>query len=108
MKRDFTYIDDIVEGVIRIQDVIPGGSLYKIFNIGNNEPVELMSFIEAIEKATDKTAKKIYMPMQAGDVPTTFADIDSLTEEVGFNPGTNIEYGIEQFVTWFKAYYNDK
>ena len=108
MKRDFTYIDDIVEGVIRIQDVIPSGSLYKIFNIGNNEPVELMSFIEAIEKATDKTAKKIYMPMQAGDVPTTFADIDSLTEEVGFNPGTNIEYGIEQFVTWFKAYYNDK
>jgi UDP-glucuronate 4-epimerase len=108
MKRDFTYIDDIVEGVIRIQDVIPTGSLYKIFNIGNNEPVELMSFIEAIEKATDKTAKKIYMPMQAGDVPTTFADIDSLKEEVGFNPGTNIEYGIEQFVTWFKAYYNDK
>ncbi|MDN2664233.1 NAD-dependent epimerase [Psychromonas sp. 14N.309.X.WAT.B.A12] len=118
MKRDFTYIDDIVEGIIRIQDVVPvrnadnpntspssGKAPYKVFNIGNNEPIALMTFIESIEKAAGKEAKKNFMPMQAGDVPATFADIDSLKEEVGFKPDTNIEFGMQQFVDWFKDYY---
>ncbi|MCJ8293078.1 MAG: NAD-dependent epimerase [Colwellia sp.] len=118
MKRDFTYIDDIVEGIIRIQDVVPlrnsensntspssSKAPYKVFNIGNNEPIALMSFIEAIEKAAGKEAKKNYLPMQAGDVPATFADIDSLKEEVGFKPDTNIEYGMQKFVDWFKSYH---
>lgn len=117
MKRDFTYIDDIVEGIIRIQNVVPlrndenpntspssSKAPYKVFNIGNNEPIALMTFIEAIEKASGKEAKKNYMPMQAGDVPATFADIDSLKEEVGFKPDTDIEYGMQQFVDWFKEY----
>jgi len=118
MKRDFTYIDDIVEGIIRIQDVVPqqdsenpntspssSKAPYKVFNIGNNEPIALMTFIEAIEKAAGKTADKNYMPMQAGDVPATFADIDSLQEAVGFKPDTNIEYGMQQFVDWYRKYH---
>ncbi|WP_293762428.1 NAD-dependent epimerase [uncultured Paraglaciecola sp.] len=117
MKRDFTYIDDIVEGIVRIQDVVPqrnpenpntspssSKAPYKVFNIGNNEPIALMSFIEAIEKAAGKEAKKNYMPMQAGDVPATFADIDSLQNEVGFKPATNIAYGMQQFVDWYRIY----
>jgi UDP-glucuronate 4-epimerase len=117
MKRDFTYIDDIVEGIIRIQDVVPQRNAdnpntspasskapYKVFNIGNNEPIALMTFIEAIEKAAGKVAAKNFLPMQAGDVPATFADIDSLKEEVGFKPDTHIEYGMQQFVDWYKAY----
>ena len=117
MKRDFTYIDDIVEGIIRIQDVIPtrnpenkntspasSKAPYRVFNIGNNEPIALMTFIESIEKAAGKVADKNYMPMQAGDVPATFADIDSLQKEVGFKPNTNIEFGMQQFVDWYKAY----
>ena len=120
MKRDFTYIDDIVEGIIQIQDVVPklnpenpntspssSKAPYKVFNIGNNEPIALMSFIEAIEKASGKEAKKNYLPMQAGDVPATFADIDSLQNEVGFKPSTKIEYGMKKFVDWYKDY-NDK
>ena len=118
MKRDFTYIDDIVEGIVRIQNVVPlrnaenpntspasSKAPYKVFNIGNNEPIALMTFIEAIEKAANKEATKNYMPMQAGDVPATFADIDSLKAEVGFKPDTNIEFGMQQFVDWFKEYY---
>ncbi|MGO4891700.1 NAD-dependent epimerase [Flavobacterium sp. W21_SRS_FM6] len=118
MKRDFTYIDDIVEGIVRIQAVVPvrnaenpntspssSKAPYKVFNIGNNDPIELMTFIEAIEKAAGKKAQKNFMPMQAGDVPATFADIDSLKEAVGFTPDTDIEYGMQQFVDWFKAYY---
>lgn len=121
MKRDFTYIDDIVEGIIRIQDVVPlrnaqnpntspssSKAPYKVFNIGNNEPIALLTFIEAIEKAAGKEAKKNYMPMQAGDVPATFADIDSLKEEVGFKPDTNIEYGMQQFVDWYQDYNDQK
>ena len=120
MKRDFTYIDDIVEGIIRIQDVVPQRNAenpntspssskapYKVFNIGNNEPIALMTFIEAIEKASGKEAKKNFLPMQPGDVPATFADIDSLKEEVGFKPDTNIEYGMQQFVDWY-CIYNSK
>ncbi|MDO6617619.1 NAD-dependent epimerase [Shewanella sp. 6_MG-2023] len=118
MKRDFTYIDDIVEGIMRIQDVVPqrnpeddnrspssSKAPYKVFNIGNNEPIPLMQFIEAIEKAASKEAKKNFMPMQPGDVPATFADIGSLQNEVGFKPNTDIEYGMQQFVDWFKLFY---
>ncbi len=115
MQRDFTYIDDIVEGVIRIQDVVPtptpdwkgvdpsmSHAPYRIYNIGNNQPIELSIFIGAIEKACDKKAEKIMLPMQAGDVTRTFADIDSLTQVVGFKPETSIEDGMNEFVTWFK------
>ncbi|MFT7279562.1 NAD-dependent epimerase [Pseudoalteromonas distincta] len=121
MKRDFTYIDDIVEGIIRIQDVVPkrdqsnsntspesSKAPYRVFNIGNNEPIALMTFIESIEKAAGKVADKNYMPMQAGDVPATFADIDSLHAEVGFKPNTNIEYGMQQFVDWYRSYNSEK
>jgi len=117
MKRDFTYIDDIVEGIIRIQDVVPARDAnntntspesskapYRVFNIGNNEPIALMTFIESIEKAADKIAEKNYMPMQAGDVPATYADIDSLNAEVGFKPNTNIEFGMRKFVDWYRSY----
>lgn len=117
MKRDFTYIDDIVEGIIRIQDVVPvrnannnntspesSKAPYRVFNIGNNEPIALMTFIESIEKAADKVAEKNYMPMQAGDVPATYADINSLNAEVGFKPNTNIEFGMRKFVDWYRSY----
>src|SRR5699024_9137376 len=102
MQRDFTYIDDIVEGVIRIQKVIPTGDIpYRLYNIGNNEPIELSRFIKAIETATGKTAEKIYLNMQPGDVVRTYADIDKLQEAVGYTPTTSIEEGIERFVGWY-------
>lgn len=114
MQRDFTYIDDIVEGVIRIQDVIPskekkdsseGSALYSIYNIGNNQPVELEKFITCIENALGKKAEKNYMPMQDGDVVRTFADVSRLEEMVDFRPKTDLQKGINSFVTWFKEYY---
>lgn len=118
MQRDFTYIDDIVEGVMRIQNVVPSATPdwkgvdpsmshapYRIYNIGNNQPIELATFIQAIEKACGKVSEKIMLPMQAGDVTRTFADIDSLTEVVGFKPETSIEDGMEKFVDWYKDYY---
>ncbi len=123
MKRDFTYIDDIVEGVIRIMDRIPdanpewdgkapdpGTSFapYRIYNIGNNSPVGLMEFISAIEECLGKKAKKNFLPMQPGDVPATYADIDDLMEAVGFKPSTPIQEGIRRFVTWYKNYYKTK
>jgi UDP-glucuronate 4-epimerase len=120
MKRDFTYIDDIVEGVIRVIDNIPqpnknwsgdqpdpGTSYvpYRIYNIGNNSPIELMKFIEVLESAIGKEAEKNYMEMQAGDVPATYANIDDLYEAVGFQPKTDIKTGIERFVAWYQDYY---
>lgn len=105
MMRDFTYIDDIVEGVIRIQDVIPTGVIpYSLFNIGNNEPIQLSRFITAIESATGKVAEKIMLDMQPGDVERTYADTDRLEAAVGYKPKTEIEYGIQQFVDWYKKY----
>lgn len=105
MMRDFTYIDDIVEGVIRIQDEAPTESIpYNLFNIGNNEPIQLSRFIQAIEKATGKTAEKIMLDMQPGDVERTYADTARLEEAVGYRPETEIELGIERFVDWYKAY----
>lgn len=105
MMRDFTYIDDIVEGVIRIQDIIPTNAIpYSLFNIGNNEPIQLSRFIAAIETATSKSAKKIMLDMQPGDVERTYADTARLEEAVDYKPQTEIEYGIQQFVDWYKEY----
>ncbi|MEE2025643.1 MULTISPECIES: NAD-dependent epimerase [Alkalimonas] len=118
MQRDFTYIDDIVEGILRIQDKPPqsdadwngqdtsaSSAPYKIFNIGNNQPVKLMTFIESIEQALGVAAVKEYLPMQDGDVPATFADIDDLQQAVGFKPATPIELGVQRFVDWYRMYY---
>jgi len=122
MRRDFTYIDDIVEGVIRVLDHIPSSNPdwssdspdpstspapYKLYNIGNNQPVELMHYIETLEKVLGKPAKKNMLPMQAGDVPMTYADVNDLEREVGFKPQTSIVEGIGHFVKWYKSYYND-
>jgi len=119
-KRDFTYIDDIVEGVVRTLDTIaqpnPGWSgdhpdaatskaPYRLYNIGNNQPVELMRFIEVLEEALGRKAEKNFLPMQQGDVPATFADVDDLMRDVGYAPKTPIETGIARFVAWYKDYY---
>ncbi|MCP4638073.1 MAG: NAD-dependent epimerase [Methyloversatilis sp.] len=120
MQRDFTFIDDIVEGVIRTLDrpaepdpafdghhPHPGHSKapFRVFNIGNQGPVKLMSFIEAIEKALGITAQKNLLPMQPGDVPATYADVSELTAWTGFSPATPIEEGVARFVEWYRAYY---
>lgn len=120
MQRDFTYIDDIVEGVDRTSQQIatedpnwnssdpsPASSNapYRVFNIGNNQPVELNHFIECIEKALGMKAVKNLLPMQPGDVPATFANIDALEQAVGFRPSTPIETGIQKFVEWYRTYY---
>ncbi len=120
MKRDFTYIDDIVEGVVRLIDKVPepdpdwngdnpdsatSYAPYRIYNIGNNNPVELMKFIEVLEDCLGKKAKKNLLPIQPGDVPETYADVDDLAEDVGFKPATPIEEGIKKFVEWYREYY---
>jgi UDP-glucuronate 4-epimerase len=114
MMRDFTYIDDIVEGVIRVLDQPPAPgegnhegttAPYRVYNIGNNQPVSLEYFITAIEHATDRTAVRNYLPMQPGDVPATYADIDALQQATGFRPSTPIETGIERFVAWYLDYH---
>jgi UDP-glucuronate 4-epimerase len=138
MKRDFTYIDDIVEGVVRVLDRPPrqaevkakveakteakaesatpiststltstfaSSCPYKLYNIGNHTPVDLLHFIEVIEQALGKAAVKNLLPMQPGDVPATFADVDDLVRDVGFAPDTPIEIGVERFVAWYREYY---
>jgi UDP-glucuronate 4-epimerase len=112
MQRDFTYVDDVIEGVVRVmykipqpENIINSRAPYKIYNIGNNRPVELLTFIEVIEKAMGKTAQKNFLPMQPGDVPSTYADVDDLMRDVGFKPSTPIEHGIENFVRWYQEYY---
>jgi UDP-glucuronate 4-epimerase len=120
MQRDFTYIDDIIEGVLRIMGRIPqpnptwtgdcpdpGTSYapYRIYNIGNNNPVELSNFIEIIEKCLGKSARKTYLDLQPGDVVSTFADIDDLVADAGFKPQTPLETGIQRFVDWYRQYY---
>jgi len=120
MKRDFTYIDDIVEGVIRVMNKIPkpdpnwdsnkpdpGKSYapYRIYNIGNHSPVGLLDFIRILEKNLGKKARKNLLPLQPGDVPETYADIDDIKNAVGFAPSTSIEEGIERFVKWYREYY---
>lgn len=119
-KRDFTYIDDIVEGVVRVTDQLPAPNPqwssdepdsatsyapYRLYNIGNNQPVELMQFITVIEKSLGKEAKKNYLPLQSGDVPATYANIDDLMTAVGFKPATTIEEGIGNFMAWYREYY---
>jgi len=107
MMRDFTYIDDIVEGVCRIIDKVPetDAAPYKVYNIGNNNPVKLMDFISTIEKHLGKEAVKNFMPMQPGDVYATYADVDALIKDVGYKPDTDIDEGIGKFVEWFKGEY---
>ncbi|MGW8301513.1 MAG: NAD-dependent epimerase [Desulfobacterales bacterium] len=120
MKRDFTYIDDIIEGVVRVMGRLPqanpgwsgdapdpgtSAAPYKVYNIGNNNPVELTKFIEVIEDVLGKKAKKELMDIQPGDVAATYADVDDLMKDVGFKPATPIEVGIADFVKWFKDYY---
>ncbi len=103
--RDFTYIDDIVDGVVRVIDGPPTDySQQRIYNIGNNKPEQLLHFIDLIEKATGRTAEKIMEPMQPGDVHTTYADIDAIHRDFGFAPKTSLDEGIPRFVEWLKAY----
>lgn len=106
-RRDFTYIDDIIEGIVRVMGRPPMAepTPYKLYNIGNNKPVELMTFIETLETLLGRTAKKNYLPMQPGDVPATYADIDDLTKDIGFKPTTSIHDGLSQFVKWYTSYY---
>ena len=108
MKRDFTYVDDIVEGVVRTLDLAfpeNSGTPYRLFNIGNHASISLLDFIKAIEKSLGKTADMRLLPMQDGDVPATYADIDALKEAVGFSPSTSVEEGIQHFVDWYRDYY---
>ncbi|MDA0834627.1 MAG: NAD-dependent epimerase [Planctomycetota bacterium] len=120
MRRDFTYIDDIVEGVLRVAETIPAPNPewnaeqpdpsssfapYRVYNIGNNQPVELMHLIEVIEQAVGKPATKNMLPMQPGDVLETYADISDLERDVGFRPATPIEEGVERFVEWYREYF---
>src|SRR5690554_1312577 len=120
MKRDFTYIDDIIEGIFRLitkppqpnkewsgDNPDPSSSFapYKIYNIGNNNPVELNEFISIIEKCLNKKAKKNLLPIQPGDVTSTYADVDDLMNDVGFKPSTDIKTGLKKFVDWYKEYY---
>jgi len=120
MQRDFTYIDDIVEGVIRVNDNPPkenpgwsaksddpstSSAPYKVYNIGNNNPVKLMDFITALEEKIGKTAEKNMLPIQAGDVPSTYADVSDLIKDLGYKPNTPIKEGISEFVDWYRVFY---
>jgi len=120
MQRDFTYVDDIVEGVVRVIDSPPAGNPdwtgqspdpgtssapYRVYNIGNSKPVKLLDFIEAIEDALGKRAVKNFLPMQPGDVPATWADVSDLAADFGYQPSTPVEEGIRRFVEWYKKYY---
>ena len=120
MRRDFTYIDDIVEGLVRVLDTLPqpnpawsglapdpgtSKAPYRIYNIGNNQPVELLHFIEVLETCLGRKAEKRLLPLQAGDVPETYADVDDLIRDVGFRPATPLSLGIARFVEWYRAFY---
>ena len=117
MQRDFTYIDDIVNGILKVIENPPKGkegtikpsesiAPYKIYNIGNNTPVKLMDFIKAIENNLNTKADKEMLPMQAGDVEKTWADVSGLTEDLNYKPGTDINLGIQKFIEWYKSFYN--
>jgi UDP-glucuronate 4-epimerase len=123
MKRDFTYIDDIVTGVLKVLGKPPTGdpqwsgkdpdpsrshAPYRLYNIGNNSPVELMEFIGAIEKALGKKAKKNFLAMQPGDVPATWADVNDLVEDFGYKPAMSVEQGVKNFVEWYVEYYKQR
>jgi UDP-glucuronate 4-epimerase len=119
-RRDFTYIDDIVEGVIRVLDRIPepnpswsgdapdsatSAAPYRLYNIGNNRPVELMDYIATLERCLDKKAQKNLLPLQPGDVPDTYADVRDLVQETGYKPETPVDIGVSRFVDWYLSYY---
>jgi UDP-glucuronate 4-epimerase len=121
MQRDFTYIDDIVEGVIRVlnrnatinaeydpisADPATSNTPYRVFNIGNNNPVQLLDFIGAIEAALGMKAEKRLLPLQDGDVPATYANTDLLNDWVGFVPGTSVQEGVNRFIAWYREYYS--
>jgi len=123
MNRDFTYVDDIVDGIVRLVPHLPVPNTkwsamapdpatsfapYRIYNIGNNKPIELLQFIELIENKLGKKAVKNFLPLQPGDVPETYADIDDISREVGFKPSTPVEEGIDKFITWYLDYYKIK
>lgn len=119
MRRDFTFIDDIVEGVVRVAAKLPVGdpdwalhptpdrstAPYRVYNIGSSNPVELGRFIETLEDSLGMTAVKVMLPMQPGDVPLTYADVTTLFEDVGFRPRTSLREGLEHFVRWYRGYY---
>lgn len=120
LSRDFTYIDDIVEGIIRISDVIPQQQLYwtpeqgspanssapyRVYNIGNGSPVKLLDFIHAIEESLGIEAKKNMLPMQLGDVHVTWAEMNDFIEATGYRPNIGVKDGVQRFVDWYKAYY---
>jgi UDP-glucuronate 4-epimerase len=122
-RRDFTYVDDIVEGVVRCLDKVaqpnpdwdsddpdPGTSFapYRLYNIGNQGPIELMRYIEIVEECLGKKAEKNLLPMQAGDVPDTWADVEALVEDVGYRPETTVEEGVKRFVDWYLSYYRNE
>jgi UDP-glucuronate 4-epimerase len=121
MERDFTYIDDIIEGVVRVIHRPPGPNQkwdsnhpdpssspapYRLYNIGNNNSVQLMHFIQTLEDCLGRTAQKEYLPLQPGDVPKTYADVTDLMQDVGFRPNTPIEHGISEFVHWYRSYFH--
>ena len=121
MQRDFTYIDDIVEGVVRVLDhpaqpnpdwsganPDPGTSSapYRVYNIGNNQPVSLMDYIGAVEKALGKTIEKNLLPMQPGDVPSTYADVSDLVNDLGYKPETTVQEGVDKFIAWYREFFN--
>jgi UDP-glucuronate 4-epimerase len=120
MQRDFTYVADIVEGVVRTSDRVASSNLswsgdapdsasstapYRVYNIGNNEPTPLLDLIASLEQHLGRTAEKVMVPMQMGDVPATWADVDALVEDVGFHPGTPVDEGVGHFVAWYKEYF---
>jgi UDP-glucuronate 4-epimerase len=119
MRRDFTYIDDVAESVVRLVDHIPAGNPqwsgakpdpgsssapWRVYNIGNSRPVELLRVVELLEQSLGQTARKELVPMQPGDVPATYADVDDLRREIGFRPSTSIEDGIARFAAWYRSY----
>jgi UDP-glucuronate 4-epimerase len=119
-KRDFTYIDDIVEGVVRVLDQAPKGDPkwdsnnpdpaasrvpYRLYNIGSNRPVDLLRYIEVLEQCLGRKAEKILLPLQAGDVADTFADVTELIRDFGYKPSTTVENGVAKFVEWYRQYY---
>jgi UDP-glucuronate 4-epimerase len=118
--RDFTYVEDIAEGVVRVTDRVPLGNPdwdsanpdpasssapYRLYNIGSNRPIELLRYIEVLEECLGRKAERVMKPLQLGDVPDTFANVDELIADVGYKPDTPIEVGIRNFVEWFKGYY---
>jgi UDP-glucuronate 4-epimerase len=122
MHRDFTYIDDIAEGTVRSVDRIPKGSLnfstnnpdpatsyapYKVYNIGNQDPIELMTFVNMIEKSLGLKANKIFLPMQFGDIKSTYANIQSFKSDIGFEPKTSLEEGVEKWVNWYRDHHKN-